>query len=194
MTRPARQRRYANAVWGFAGAAIAVMVIVVYNMGGGHAKAGSTQGAAAEQQHGLSSAQRAHVARLMAKLRTQPKDVPTLVALGDVFFEAHEYNSAGGWMKRAVEADPNDVTARVALGAAEFNIGDAADAGRDWRRAVAADPKNVEAFYDLGFMYVSRQPPDMKDAKKMWAKVVELAPNSTVAKTVATHIKGLEKK
>lgn len=190
---PARRRRYASAVWALAGAAAAILVIAVYNMGGGQGKAVSQQGSATEQ-HGLNSAQQARVAKLIQTLKAKPRDVATLVALGDAFFEAHDYNSAGGWMKRAVEIDPRNVTARLALGAAEFNIGDAADARREWLRVVADAPKNVEAFYDLGFLYVSRQPPDMADAKKMWGKVIALAPNSSVARTVAMHMKGLAKK
>ena len=83
--------------------------------------------------------------------------------------------------------------ARLALGAAQFNLGDVADARRQWLRVIALDPKNVEAYYDLGFLYLSKDPPDMAAAKEMWRKVVEMAPpGSDVAKTVATHLKGLE--
>ena len=69
--------------------------------------------------------------------------------------------------------------ARLALGAAKFNLGDVADAQRDWLRVIALDPENVEAYYDLGFLYLSEDPPDMARAKKMWRKVVELAPGSS---------------
>jgi cytochrome c-type biogenesis protein CcmH/NrfG len=169
------------------------VVVGVYDIGGGQSKAKAQQGAKAEPQ-GLNASQQARVSQLMMKLRAQPKDVATLIQLGDAFFEAHDYNSARGWMKRAVAAAPGDLRARMALGAAEFNIGDAAGARRDWLRVIAADPKNVEAYYDLGFLYVSKTPPDMADAKKMWGKVIALAPNSAVAKTVAMHIKGLAKK
>lgn len=190
-SRPSAWRRVAIGM--VAVVVSATIVVGVYDMGGGQDKARSREGAATEQQ-GLTSAQRGRVSQLMQRLKAEPKDVATLVALGDVFFAAHDYNSAGGWMKRAVEVDPRSSMARLALGAAEFNVGDATDARRDWLRVVAADPKNVEAYYDLGFLYVSRQPPDMATAKKMWGKVIALAPNSAVAKTVATHIKGLEKR
>lgn len=169
------------------------VVVGVYDLGGSSSGKASPRGGSSEQ-HGLSSAQRARVSQLMERLKARPKDAKTLIALGDTFFEAHEYNSAGGWMKRAVQADPKNVTARLALGAAEFNIGDAADARSDWQRVIAADPKNVEAYYDLGFLYVSKDPPDMASAKKYWDEVLKLAPRSAVAKTIAMHIKGLEKK
>jgi cytochrome c-type biogenesis protein CcmH/NrfG len=168
------------------------IVVAVYNTGGGKSDAGSQGGGAAEAP-GLSPGDQVLVSKLMRKLKAKPKDVATLVQLGDAFFNARDYNSAGGWMKQAVAIEPGNVKARLALGAAEFNIGDAADARRDWLRVIAADPKNVEAYYDLGFLYVSKDPPEMAEAKLMWRKVVALAPNSAVAKTVATHLKGLEK-
>jgi cytochrome c-type biogenesis protein CcmH/NrfG len=188
--RPSSLRRLAV---GTLTLAVTVGVVVgVYDIGGGQSKAKAQQAATAAP-HGLNASQQARVSQLMMQLQAQPKDAATLIQLGDIFFEAHDYNGARGWMKRAVAAAPGDLRARMALGAAEFNNSDAADAQRDWLRVISADPKNVEAYYDLGFLYVSRTPPDMADAKKMWGKVIALAPNSTVAKTVATHIKGLAK-
>ncbi|HYM45810.1 MAG TPA: hypothetical protein VES65_06560 [Solirubrobacteraceae bacterium] len=188
--RPSSLRRIAIGTLTLA--VTAGVVVGVYDIGGGQNKAKAQQGATAKPQ-GLNASQQARVSQLMRKLKAQPKDAATLIQLGDAFFEAHDYNSADGWMKRAVAAAPGNLRARMALGAAEFNMSDAADARRDWLRVISADPKNVEAYYDLGFLYVSRTPPDMADAKKMWGKVIALAPNSTVAKTVAMHIKGLAK-
>jgi cytochrome c-type biogenesis protein CcmH/NrfG len=188
--RPSSLRRIA--VGTLTLAVTAGIVLGVYHIGGGPSKAKSGQAGATEPP-GLSRSEEASVSQLMVKLKANPKDVATLIALGDVYFKARDYNNSGGWMKRAVAIDPGNATARLALGAAEFNLGDAADARRDWLRVIAADPKNVEAYYDLGFLYVSKQPPDMADAKKMWAKVVALAPNSSAAKTIATHLKGLAK-
>ena len=53
-------------------------------------------------------------------------------------------------------------------------------------------PRNVEAYYDLGFLYLSKKPSDTARAKAAWSKVIEIAPKSAVAKTIATHLKGLD--
>lgn len=169
-------------------ASVAV-VVAIYNMGGGQDEA-TSQGAA--QAPSLSPGDEFRVSKLMEKLQAKPNDVATLVQLGDIFFNAQDYNGAGAWMQRAVAIEPGNVKARLALGAAEFNLGDLPDARRDWLRVIALDPENVEAYYDLGFLYVSEDPPDMDKVKEMWGKVVELAPESNVAKTVATHLEGLE--
>lgn len=168
------------------------VVVVVYHLGSGGDKTGSAstgEGQTAE----LSPAQQEQVGQLMRRLAANPKDVKTLVALGNTYFEARDYDTAGGWMERAVRLQPRNVTARLALGAAQFNLGATQEAQRSWQRVISEDPKNVEAYYDLGFLYVSKNPPDMKQTKRMWKKVVELAPGTSVAKLVSTHLKGLEK-
>jgi cytochrome c-type biogenesis protein CcmH/NrfG len=170
-------------------AAAVGVVVGVYHMGGG-GKANSAEAGTAEAQK-LTRGEEASVAGLMKELTANPNNAAVLVALGDIYFKAHDYNSAGGWMKRAVAVAPGNTTARLALGAAEFNIGDSADARTEWLHVVAADRRNAEAFYDLGFLYVSKEPPDMADAKRMWEKVIALAPNSAQAKMVAMHLKGL---
>ena len=168
------------------------VVIGVYNMGGGKSEAKS-QTTGTTQKQGLTNAQKTRIAQLMVQFEANPKNVATLVELGDIYFEAKEYNTAGGWMKRAVAIEPGNTRARLALGAAAFNIGDIPTAKKEWLAVVAAEPKNVEAFYDLGFLYLSQEPSDMADAKKAWAKVIALDPNSEIAKTVATHMKSLGK-
>lgn len=174
-------------------AAIATAIaigIVVYNMGGGQETAtGTDQTQAAAQTQSLTPADRARVGQLMEKVQANPKDVSSLIKLGDIFFKAGDYNSAGSWMDKAVAVDPRNVTALLALGAAQFNLNGIADAQRSWLRVVAVDPKNVEAYYDLGFLYLSKKPSDTASARAAWKKVVKLAPNSDVAKTVKTHLK-----
>ena len=41
-------------------------------------------------------------------------------------------------------------------------------------------------------MYLSANPPDVANVKVEWNEVIALAPDSDVAKTVATHLKSLD--
>jgi cytochrome c-type biogenesis protein CcmH/NrfG len=185
--------RLRRAVAGVVTVAAAVAVVVgVYDIGGGKSDT-SSQGSQAAEAPKLSPGDQARLSKLMRTLKANPDDVKTLVAIGNVFFNARDFNGAGSFMQRALTVEPENVDARLALGAAEFNLNDVPDARRDWQRVIDADPENVEAYYDLGFLYVSEDPPDMTNTKKMWGKVVELDPNSQVAKSVSTHLEGLEK-
>jgi hypothetical protein len=71
-------------------------------------------------------------------------------------------------------------------------IGKLAEAETAWRQVLAIDPKSVEAHYDLGFMYLSKNPPDLANVRKEWNEVIAIAPDSDIAKTVATHLKSLD--
>jgi tetratricopeptide (TPR) repeat protein len=179
---------------GLATLAIAVGVVVaVYNAGGDSNGSGS-EGAGTAKAQGLSSSDRARIGQLMGKVERNPKDAASLLELGDIYFQAGDYNHAGSWMEQVIAIEPQNVKARLALGASQFNLGAVADARAQWERVIALDPKNVEAYYDLGFLYLSKDPPQTEKAKRLWRKVIAMAPpGSEVAKTVATHLKGLEK-
>lgn len=173
-------------------AAAAVIGVVVYQSGkpstGSAEPAATTPTTADPSTPQLDAAQ---VEGLMQKISANPDDVAALTALGDLYFQAGDYNTAGGWMAKVVAIEPENVKARLALGAAQFNLGNADAAEKQWRRVVALDPENVEAYYDLGFLYLSRKPPDTARAKAAWDKVIAIAPDSDVAKTVATHLQTL---
>jgi cytochrome c-type biogenesis protein CcmH/NrfG len=84
--------------------------------------------------------------------------------------------------------EPGNVRGFLALGAAAFNEGDLATAESAWKQAVAIDETNVEAHYDLGFLYLNQQPPDMAGVRREWSRVVELSPDSEIARTVKAHL------
>lgn len=180
-------------VLGFAAVAVAAVVgIVVYQSGKpSTASAEPAPATTTTADTAASQLDTAKVAQLMQRISANPNDVTSLTALGDLYFQAGDYNTAGGWMAKAVAISPKDVKARLALGAAQFNLGNTTAAEKQWKRVVALDPKNVEAYYDLGFLYLSEKPVDTARAKAAWAKVVAIAPKSNVAKTVATHLKTL---
>ena len=133
----------------------------------------------------------AKVAELMSKLQANPKDVETLRSLGDVYFQASDYKTAATWQQKILDINPNDINARLALGVALFNTGDTAGAEQHWLKVVELDPKQAEAHYDLGFLYLSKNPPDNAKAKAAWEEVIRIDPNSELAKTVSTHMDSL---
>jgi len=175
------------------GAIVAGVVAVAY---AGYSFGGPTvpgfSGTPAPEASGTAPLDQARVAELMAKIQANPRDIASLQALGDLFFDAADYDTAAGWMDKILALEPKNVTARLALGAARFNAGRPTEAEKEWRAVLAIDPRNLEAHYDLGFMYLSQNPPDVARVKAEWGEVIAIAPDSDVAKTVATHLKSLE--
>ena len=99
---------------------------------------------------------------------------------------------AAEWEGKVVALEPKNVTALLGLGAATFNQGNAIEAEKHWQAVLDIDPYNLEAHYDLGFMYFSQNPPDIERTTIEWNSVIEIAPDSEIAKTVATHLDTLQ--
>jgi tetratricopeptide (TPR) repeat protein len=133
----------------------------------------------------------AKVGALMQKITANPKDTASLGELANMYFQAGDYKNSALFSQKVVAIDPKNDTAWVALGAAQFNAVDQASAQKSWEKAIAVNPKNAEAHYDLGFLYLSSEKPDMAKAKKEWNTVIAIDPKSDLAKTVQTHLSSL---
>lgn len=168
-------------------AGVAVVALVVSGFAGSSVPA--APGPAASQA--AAGIDEAAVAALMQRIQEDPNDTEALMSLGDAFFAAGQYDVAAEWLTRLVALDPDDTRALLALGAAQFNAGDAAGAEANWTRVVELDPENVEGHYDLGFLYLQREPPDLAAMQREWQTVVELAPGTEVASSVQAHLDAL---
>jgi hypothetical protein len=132
----------------------------------------------------------AKVGALMLKITANPKDLASLAGLGDLYFASSDYKNAVVFEQKILDVDPKNEKALIAVGAAQFNLGNKAAAKQQWLIAAGLYPKNVEVHYDLGFYYMSEKPADTANMKLEWGKVVAIAPNSALAKSVQTVITG----
>lgn len=169
---------------------VAAIALAGYNLNGGSGVP-AISGTPAPETSPAAGVDKARVAELMRKIEADPKDVASLQELGDTYYQAGDFETAGAWMEKILAVDAKNLPARLALGAALFNLGKSAEAEKQWRQVLAVDPKNVEAHYDLGFLYLNQSPPDMAQVKIEWGRVVEIAPDSDIAKTISVHLESL---
>jgi tetratricopeptide (TPR) repeat protein len=179
------------ATFGVVAVGVVAIAIAGFNLNGGTGVP-AINGTPAPEAAASPGVDAAQVAALMTKISADPKDTTSLQSLADIYYGAGDYESAGGFLEKIVAVDPKNVTARIALGAALFNLGKADGAEEQWRAVLVAEPNNLEAHYDLGFMYLSLTPPDLANVRAEWGKVMTIAPDSDVAKTVATHLASLD--
>lgn len=183
-------------------ALLAAVVVGVYFMGGGArpasqaaagtaASAGADGASAAPTGATIVPVDAAKVTELEGKVKANAKDTVAMRDLANIYFQAGEFANAATWTEKVVALEPENTDARLALGAATFNDGDAAAAEKQWREVLRLDPKNAEAHYDLGFLYLGQNPPQVEKAEAEWAKVSELAPGSDLAKTADAHLERL---
>lgn len=174
---------------------LVAVIFGVYKMGnskdplGGTAKSDQTASNGAGTT--TSTIDQTRVTALMGKIGANPRDIASLQSLGDIYFAATEYKTAAMWETKVLEVDPKNKTGLLALGAAQFNSGNNSEAEKAWLVAADLYPNLAEVHYDLGFLYLSQNPPNIAKVTYEWNKVIKIDPNSSVAKTVATHLKGL---
>ncbi|HEX5148108.1 MAG TPA: hypothetical protein VFW02_03425 [Candidatus Limnocylindrales bacterium] len=173
------------------GVVAALTVVFAVYASGAPAVPGVT-GTPAPETSGQAQLDTSEVSELMRNIQADPTDVTSLQALGDLYFQAGDYATAATWETKVLALEPRNLTALLGLGAATFNQGNAIDAEKHWRKVLEIDPYNLEAHYDLGFMYFSQNPPDIERTTIEWNSVIEIAPESDIAKTVATHLDTLE--
>jgi tetratricopeptide (TPR) repeat protein len=176
-----------------AGAGVVAVLTVVFAVyaTGAPAVPGVT-GTPVPEASGVAQVDAAQVGALMQNIQADPTDVASLQALADVYFQASDYTTAAEWEAKVLALEPKNITALLGLGAATFNQGNAIEAEKHWSAVLDLDPLNLEAHYDLGFMYFSQNPPDIERTTAEWNSVIEIAPESDIAKTVATHLETLQ--
>jgi cytochrome c-type biogenesis protein CcmH/NrfG len=172
---------------------VAAIVYAIYRVGAGSTALDDTA-TSPDMSRGMSSQPAADpelIAELEAALAEDPDDVEAMDELATAYSAAADYDSAVLWRQEIVARDPDDADARLALGVALFNAGDLDGAEEQWATVVEFAPDRPEGYFDLGFLYLSRDPADPAAAQEAWAKVVELAPDSDLAQVVETHLTGL---
>ncbi|HSN43661.1 MAG TPA: hypothetical protein VLR88_06355 [Propionibacteriaceae bacterium] len=167
----------------------AALVVGIYFMGDRTSTADPT--ASAPVGATATPVDQARVTQLMEKLSDSPDNVATMRTLAEMYSAADDWPSAAVWRQKIVDLTPDDVDARLVLGVAYFNSSNLEDAESEWLKVVELDPMQAEAFYDLGFLYLSKTPSDTQQATAMWTKVVEIDPASDLAKVVKGHLAAL---
>ncbi len=173
-------------------AAIGIVAVLGFNAGGTSASVIGAGGSPAPSAAASAPVlDQAAVAALMVKIQANPKDADSLMALGDEYYRTGDFKTAGDWFTKVTAVEPGVVRGYLALGASAFNLGDSTSALTAWTKVLAIDEKNVEAHYDLGFLYLNAQPPDMAGVQREWSRVIALAPDSDIATTVKAHLDAL---
>ena len=133
----------------------------------------------------------ARVAALTAKVAENSRDTASLQALADLYAASDDYDNAATWQKRLVDVQPTDTDSRTILGVYYFNLQDAANAEAQWQEVVRQDPKKQEAYYDLGYLYLVKDPAENDKAIAAWQKVIDIDPTTQMAKSVSEHMSSI---
>ena len=127
-------------------------------------------------------------ASLKAEAEADSTNISARQQLGVMYLKADLYQDAVTWLQQILDIDPDNLDAILAIGSAEYQSSQYDAAERHWRRVTELDPGVAEPWYNLGFLYMARTPPDSGRATECWNKVIEIAPDSDLAAGVRTHL------
>ncbi|SDN84072.1 TPR repeat-containing protein [Actinomyces ruminicola] len=127
-------------------------------------------------------------AELQAQAEADPANFEARQELGVMYLKAALYQDSITWLQQILDADPDNLDALLTIGVAEYQSNQYEAAETHWLRAAEIDPDVAEPWYNLGFLYLARTPPDSERATQCWEKVLQLAPDSEMAATVRGHV------
>lgn len=127
-------------------------------------------------------------AELKAQIEADPANIDARLQLSTMYYNAALYQEAIPLLQQVLDQDPDHLEALLGMGAAEYGASRYDDAEKRWLRITELDPTRQEPWYSLGFLYMARTPADPERARQAWNKVVEIDPNSELAKEVSVHL------
>lgn len=131
-------------------------------------------------------------AELQAKVDADPNDLVSIRALADVYFRAEQFDTSASWLEKFAAARPDDLDSRLVLGVAYYNVQRFDDAKAQWLKATEISPTSAHPWYNLGFLCLSTDPPDIGAAEAAWNRVIELDPGSDLSSSVTEHLQRLQ--
>lgn len=122
----------------------------------------------------------ARAAELEAAAGAAPDDAAVRVSLGDLYFDARQFETAIAWYEEALAADPAHVDANTSLAMSWFHAGDTQRAVETFDRSLEIDPAHPRTLLNLGIVRALGFR-DLEGALAAWEQVIAAAPESREA-------------
>ncbi len=112
---------------------------------------------------------------LLQRLEANPKDVPALVELGDIYFDASKWPTAIDYYTRALNETPTNPDVRTDMGIAYFYSGDPDRALKEFDHALKDDPRHAQTLFNVGVVKLNGKN-DPKGAIAAWESLLKIDP------------------
>lgn len=113
---------------------------------------------------------------LLDALRANPKDVPTLVKLGNVYYDHKAWPEAIRYYQQALEIRPDDPDVRTDMGTAYFYSGFPDKALEQFNQVLKKSPNYPNTLFNLGIVRRDAYK-DNAGALAAWDKILKNNPN-----------------
>lgn len=116
------------------------------------------------------------VAPMLDVVQRNPKDIGTLVKIGNTYYDAKLYEKAIQYYGDALKITPNDVNVRTDMATAYWYLGDAEHAVTEFEKSLRQDPNHPQTLFNMAVVkWQSKK--DIPGAIAAWEKLLRTNPN-----------------
>jgi cytochrome c-type biogenesis protein CcmH/NrfG len=113
---------------------------------------------------------------LLAKLKTNPKDVELLNKTALTYKAAHQFKDAITYFQKALDVDPKNVAIRTDMASCMYYTGDVDGALAELDKSLTYDPRHPGTLMNIGIIKWQGKN-DVPGAVASWEKLLKLNPN-----------------
>jgi tetratricopeptide (TPR) repeat protein len=168
----------------FWGLLIAVTLLTVYSLVTGGPEKGE------DKEHGQADVQQ-QVNQYKAALEVNPKDLNTLITLGDLYLNNKKVMEAWKVFTQAQKIAPNDSHVLMDLGGVHQQIGKYDRALENYQRAYEIKPSHLDPLMNMAMIY-SQNKKDYPKALELYKTVLDSNPEPQIAAKANQEIANIE--
>jgi len=127
---------------------------------------------------------------LQSLLKEDPKNQKALIELGNLYFDAEQFDPAIQAYSRALEIDPRNADVRTDMGIMYRRKGDFDRAIAEFKKAAEDNPGHVNSRYNLGVVLLHDKG-DVKGAIKAWEDFLKVEPAGPRAENIRNQMEKL---
>ncbi|WP_158750511.1 lipopolysaccharide assembly protein LapB [Acidobacterium sp. S8] len=109
----------------------------------------------------------------------RPEDAAGVLALGEAYFRANDFETASKWLKNATNSNETAATAHYYLGRIARHNGEIDEAKTQLTQSLTLEPNRPETLAELGLLYL--QIKDYPNAEKHLSQALTLNPDNSAA-------------
>ena len=113
---------------------------------------------------------------LIGILISNPRDLNSLIRLGNLYYDHGRYQNAVEYYGRALEIDPNNPNVRTDRGTSYWNLGQTDAAIGEFKKSLEVDPNHAQTLYNLGLVYL-RGKNNHEEARIAWKLLLATNPD-----------------
>jgi tetratricopeptide (TPR) repeat protein len=112
-----------------------------------------------------------------SRASSEPSNPAPRIELGNLYFDAEQYQEAAGWYEAALAIDPSNADVSTDLGVSFYYLNQPDRALAQFDKSLKINPKHSKTLLNLGIVRAFGKQ-DLQGAAKAWQEVIAVAPSS----------------